>query len=204
MDCNKLKFDVEESSKYVNVNEYAPKWPFRMVILGPSGCGKSQLVGNLLLNRYLFFDKLFLFVKNMQEPVNSTLINVFSQIPDALEVQLTPMDSNQQNLFVFDDYISESNQKFIKDLFILGRKHNASCIYLAQSFYDIPKIIRNQCNFYIFFDVRNQREKTEISKDFGTEFLHHYRDAIKEPYDFLCLDTRNPHMKYRRRFDQVL
>ncbi len=43
-------------------------------------------------------------------------------------VKLNSLDPNEQTLIVFDDFVNEKDQDKIKDLFIKGRKRNASKI----------------------------------------------------------------------------
>ena len=63
-----------EKELSVNVNFLAPKWSFRMLIIGPSGCGKSNLLMNLI-TKYLYYDKLFLYSKHLDQPLYTQFMN---------------------------------------------------------------------------------------------------------------------------------
>ena len=52
---------------------------FRMLMCGPSGCGKTNTVMHMLYN-LLYFDKIYLFLKNLQQPKYRELLNTFRPI----------------------------------------------------------------------------------------------------------------------------
>ena len=60
--------------------------------------------------------------------------------------EITPfgnlMNDKAQKIVIFDDFVTEKNQKRIIDYFIQGRHKNCSIIYLSQSYYGTPKDIR--------------------------------------------------------------
>lgn len=119
-------------------------------------------------------------------------------------------DKSEVNLIIFDDMVVERDQKVIEDLFIRGRKRNASLIYLSQSYFDIPKTIRLNCNYVILFNLGNKRELTELHKVYATridkdEFMKLYREATNTPYSFLMIDNKTQHLcqSFRKGFDGV-
>ena len=56
---------------------------------------------------------------------------------------------DKQQLIVFHDQVAERNQQSIAELFISGRKFgkSISMVYLSQSFFKVPKLIRQQFNY---------------------------------------------------------
>src|SRR5277367_5812105 len=101
---------IEDELSSVNVHFLAPKWPFRMLIIGPSGCGKSNLLMNLIL-KYLYFDKLFLYSKHLDQPFYKKLVEAsdgdssftFSNNAEDV-VDIDSLDPDEQNLICFDDF----------------------------------------------------------------------------------------------------
>ena len=82
----------------------------------------------------------------------------------------------------------------IKEYFSLSRNKNCSCIYLSQSYYDVPKYIRRNTKCFILFggldnkDVRHISD--DLSKDIGRqEFERIYREATSEPFSFIASDS---------------
>lgn len=216
--------------KHRNKNALAPQHPFRCLVVGPSGGGKTMMVANLIL-KYLVFDKLYIFAKDMEEDLYKFLIAhmkaleelynqengteeelvVFST--DLNDVKIDDFDGNKQNLVIFDDMITESkqNQKVIDDLFVRGRKTpNCSLFYLTQSFFNTPPLLKKQCNYVILLNVGSKRETIEIAKTYATdidftEFCNLYKHCVVQPYGFLVLDlkTQQKEMKYRCGFDEL-
>ena len=65
-----------------------------------------------------------------------------------------------QQLVIFDDQVLESDQSRIKDCFIRGRKIGAglSFIYISQSYYQIPKIVRLQFGYLILLKAGSMKD----------------------------------------------
>jgi len=120
------------------------------------------------------------------------------------------LDRTKHYVVVVDDMITESSakQKRVKELFIRGRKHQITTIYIGQSYYHIPSIIRKNANVFIMFKSSDAREIMEFSKTFSSEisrdkFMKIYRMATKDPFSFLYFDPRekNDCLKYRKNID---
>jgi len=205
-------------------NKYVPQHPFRLLITGESACGKTNLLLNLLDN-YLFFENLYVCAKDLEEIAYEKLQEYYSELKDIdIEdiknkkqreellkildtesyftnsiqemVGVDDLDKDRRNLVIFDDCITEKDQKLIEDLFVRGRKKNSSLIYM--SFYKVPKIIRENCNYYIFFKLHHRDLKRIIKEIDNTELP----DVELTNHDFLMLDrkSKDPIMKFRVNF----
>jgi hypothetical protein len=82
-------------------------------------------------------------MKNYKEPIE---IAHFSSNKSDI-VQVDNLDKEYQNLIIFDGFVTEKDEDLIIDLFIRGRKKNASVIYLTQSYFSTPKDIRLECSY---------------------------------------------------------
>ena len=117
------------------------------------------------------------------------------------------MNADEQNLIVFDDMITERNQKVFTDFFLRGRHKNSSVIYVTQSYYRVPKDLRLNCNYFVLFNVQNGRELEQFQRDHANidkkVFTQLYRDAVAEPYSFMVIDkqTKLQPLMYRKQFD---
>lgn len=122
-------------------------------------------------------------------------------------IKVDDLDPSMKNLVIFDDCITEKDQSDIVELFIRGRKKNASMIYLSQSYYATPINIRKNCNYFIFFSLQPkeiQQIIREIDGNLTTEeFKELYKKAIRNRFDFFMLDLVNPDMRYRRNFEPL-
>lgn len=214
-----------EKKKYRNKNPLAPQHPFRAVVLGPSGSGKTNVVMNLVME-HLEFDKLYIFAKDLEEEKYLTIIGLAEHMAkeagidpievieyhdDPTKVDIGNFDPKKQNLCIFDDMVTESkeNQSKIDELFVRGRKTpNCSVMYLTQSYFNTPPLLRKQVNYVIAMNVDNQRELQEISKTYATdidykEFKQLYKDCVKQDFGFLVIDMKNKKLKYRCCFDNI-
>ena len=212
---------IKTMKTYKNKNPDLPQHPYRMLIIGPSNSGKT----NILISSIKYsknYDKIYLFAKKLDEPLYQRLINHFrdnesedsepileltssniSDVPSA-----DAIDESFQNLIIFDDMVTEKNLRSVTDLFIRGRKQNASIIFITQSYYSVPKDIRLNCDYYILTKIHSKREITEIGKDIATDhFLKIYNRATSnEPYSFLVIDrkTHDPKRTFRKNFTDNL
>ena len=106
-----------------------------------------------------------------------------SPVPDPRD-----LDKSCKNVCVFDDMITESNQKLAESYYTRGRHNNVSCIYISQSYHMLPRqTIRSNCNCLILFklpdkDVRHIHDDI-ISEDMSyQEFNQFCQNAWEQPH----------------------
>lgn len=129
--------------------------PFRMLIIGPSGSMKTNAVIDLFKNTNNTWTKIIVCCKSKEEPLYQfmdmkipiTFYEGVSAIPSIEDLEL---DKKDQTLIIFDDLVAEKNQKPMLDYFLRGRKFGISMVYIAQSYYSIPKFIRINATHFIF------------------------------------------------------
>ena len=136
---------------------------FRMLICGPSNSGKTNILLNMLY-QLLVFDKVYLFSKNFHQNKYQALLQDFAtnvdpvvgyQTIEALGDEILPLEElpiDNQKIVVFDDLVCESNQNSIINYFINGWHRKCSVIYLAQTYYKVPKNIRDNCSHFCVFN----------------------------------------------------
>ena len=109
------------------------------------------------------------------------------------------LDKENKILIVFDDMIADmiNNKKLnsiVTELFIRGRKLNISLIFITQSYFKVPKDVRNNRTHFFIMKIPNKRELQQIainhSSDINTKyFIEIYRKCTDKPYSFLVVDT---------------
>jgi hypothetical protein len=170
----------DDKEEFLNKHVLALLWPFRLLISGASGCGKTNLLMNLIFN-YLYYDKIYIYAKDLTESkyqmlqdffeeVNETMkdktedfrVSTFSSSKDDILNDFDYLNKEYLNLIILDDFVTETDQHLIIDLFIRSRKKNCSLIYLT---FSTPKDIRLQCNYFIFYNISNKRGLSEIQRD---------------------------------------
>ena len=71
------------------------------------------------------------------------------------------LDKTKKHLVVFDDCITQKNQKVLGSYFNKGRHNNCNSIYLSQSYFDLDRMIRLNSNVLVLFKL-SQRNKSDI------------------------------------------
>jgi type IV secretory pathway VirB4 component len=219
-----LKNWYEEIPKRYLLKQHNPhydvhhiKLPFRMIIAGNSGSGKTQTLLNLLHNMPDTFEKICITTKCKDEPLYNWLedrlgdkglkiTEGISELPD-----LDGFDKEQTSLIILDDLVNEpaKQQRPICDYFIRARKKNCSLIYITQSYYQVPKLIRDNITYLIIKQVSSMRNLTMIAREcsLGIEreqLKEIYDDATGNKEDFLLIDLEgNKDERFRKNLDQV-
>ena len=193
------------------------KLPFRMIIVGNSGSGKTQTLLNLIYNMPDTFEKIFIVTKNKDEPLYNYLEDKLgkeglsikegiSELPD-----VDSLDKEQNNLIVLDDLVNEpaKQQRPVCDYFIRARKKNCSIIYISQSFYAVPKLIRDNISYLIIKQVSSMKNLTMICRECSLgidkkQLKEIYDDATKSKQDFLLIDLEgDKDERFRKNFDEI-
>jgi hypothetical protein len=71
------------------------------------------------------------------------------------------LDKSKKNLIIFDDCITNKNQKTLASYFNKGRHNSCNSIYLSQSYFDLDRMIRLNSNILILFKL-SQRNKSDV------------------------------------------
>jgi hypothetical protein len=163
------------------------------------------------------FEKIFIVTKNKDEPLYNYLEDRLgdkgviikegiTELPD-----LDKLDKEENNLIVLDDLVNEplKQQRPICDYFIRARKKNCSIIYISQSFYGVPKLVRDNISYLIIKQVSSMKNLTMICRECSLgiekkELKKIYDDATQSKQDFLLIDLEgNKDEKFRKNFDEI-
>jgi hypothetical protein len=193
------------------------KLPFRMAIVAPSGSGKTNFLLNLI---HLFsvgkgtFADLTIVTRNKNEPLYDFLASKSDQIQikEGLEnlPQLDKMDKELNHLVVVDDLVLTKNQSSIENYYIRARKLNCSVIYISQSYFRIPKIIRGNLSYLVLLKLSGERELRLILSEGGLglskdQLLSLYNYATAEKFCALVIDYEAPiEKRYRKNWSEFL
>ena len=170
-----------------DLHEHNPIWPeipdhpYRLLIVGSSGSGKTNVLLNLI-NYKPDIDKIFLYAKNPFEAKYQLLINKrestgLNHLNDSKAFIEYSNDTNydyknieeynpnkkRKTLIVFDDMIADilSNKilnPIVTELSIRGRKLNISLVFIAQSYFAVPRNIRLSSTNHFVMKIPHKRE----------------------------------------------
>jgi hypothetical protein len=162
-------YNIDEYQPLEQGNEFAPKWPFRMVVSGSSDSGKTTMIMNLLMGnkkakedgeRYILCNDVVLICRYLNEPkwkIVEDFYNELSELEDVSFKKILPsdipdtedFDSERSTVVVFEDPMNlpKKIQERIYEYFSGGRHNNISPIYVSQRFFAIPKTIRDNITY---------------------------------------------------------
>ena len=185
-------------------------------MIAPSGSGKSNFLTNLIT---LFckgtegtFDNIYIFSKCSTEPLYKYLVDKSKgliEVHENLE-KLPPindLNTCKQTLIIFDDFISDlKKHPLISEYFIRGRKKSASIMFLSQSYYNTPKIIRQNINYCIILKLGGTRDINSILRECSIgiskeQLLFMYNKATKKKFDTMIINLdKSGNERYRMNF----
>ncbi len=195
------------------------KLPFRIVCNAPSGSGKSNWVVNLI---ELFskgdgtFSSIEIFCRCKDEPLYQFLhdkskgaIKIYENLSELKDINT--YDKTENHLIVFDDLVLTKDQSKISEFFLRGRKQGVSLIYLSQSYYQIPKMIRLNSNYLVILKLGQKRNLNMIMSELSLgvtkeQLIKIYNYATKNKFDVLLvdLDQADINKKFRKNFLDVI
>ena len=189
-----------------------------------------------LINEQKDIDKSYLYAKDLSEPKYEYLIKnrenagikhlndskAFIEYSNTMNDVYKNFDNHNPNrkrkiLIVFDDMIADimTNKRFqsvIKDLFIRRKKPNISLVFITQSYFSVPKVVRLNLTHYLIMEINIKRELQNIAINKSADidykkFIKMYRECKKEPYNFLAIDIKLPSsnpLRFRKKLFDTL
>lgn len=198
---DKIPKHLLEKVENPNYDLHKLKLPFRMCIVAPSGSGKTNFLVNLI---HLFscgnkgtFTTIHIITRNADEPLYKWIGSKCDQIIIKEGLSNTPklddFDKDVNHLVVWDDLVLSKDLSMVENYYIRARKLNVSVIFISQSYFKIPKIIRNNCSYMVLLKLSGNREVNMILSEFGLgvskeELLELYKYATSEKFSPLIID----------------
>ena len=194
------------------------KIPMRMCIVAPSGSGKTNFLINLISlfskGKKGTFSTINIITRNKDEPLYKWILTKTDQIVIKEGLSNTPklddFDKEKNHLVVWDDLVLSKDLSMVENYYIRARKLNVSVIFISQSYFKIPKVIRNNCSYMVLLKLSGQREVNLILSEFGLgitkdELMEFYQYATREKFSPLIIDMEgDPADRFRKGFDEVL
>jgi len=210
MDKFKTK-DINPNYKYHQMNLG------RYIIIGGSGSGKTTVLMNIISQFSKTFNHIYIYTQKEEQIytwLDSKLPSSVLTIKYGIDnfINFKDEDYYGQSLLIFDDMVNESKQKQVKiqEMFIRGRKMKITMMYLTQSFFAVPKMIRLQCDNIILIKITDSRDLKLILSCYSLNIsidnlLNMYKYACDSFGNFLLIDLAKPTNKqFRKNFKEYL
>jgi len=197
-----LNYEVKvKHSNYKQKVSFMPERCFTILVCCPSGSGNTNLLLDMIY-RLLYFEKIYLYAKNLQQSHYQHLIDLFEPVSEEAGypiidasndniISLDEMPCDNQKSVIFYDYVNTGtkNDAEIRNV-TNSRNKNCSCIYLSQSFYNTDNTIRLNCTHHYIFEFPSSNEQNMICRELGIS-KSNYQRATQEPYDFMLISPTN-------------
>mgnify|MGYP004002401209 CR=1 FL=1 len=221
INCYELKKVQKFLTKSINpcYADHHIKVSFRGIVIGATGSGKTNFLMNFISKMKNTFNHIYIYTR-----AEEALYNFFiSQIPKDLLTVHYSLDELKnfsedkyygQSLMILDDMVNEKDQTCIQEMFIRGRKiaGGISLLYLTQSYFKVPKIVRSQCQYVFILKILGRGDLNLILKE---NSLVATKEQLFNMYNYCCMsgglsnlllvDLESTQDKtYRRNFKEYL
>jgi len=173
--------------------------PFTAIVAGPTCCGKTRFMFRLIDNASSLISpppaKTVYFYGEYQQLFHQYTHTKFHQSLPNIE----DFDSKEPTLVIIDDLIQETNER-VANMFTKGSHHrNISVVFLAQNLFPKNKLARimslNAHYMVLFKNPRDASQFANLARQMypkTSQFaVEAYRDATREPYNYLLVDLRS-------------
>lgn len=194
--------------------------PSRILVVGASGGGKTNWLANYLLATSSgrgTFSKIQIIVKDKEgDPLYAWLqskspsILVTEGLGSLPELSDKNFDGKENSLIVLDDCVLVKDQSRIEEYFVRCRKKNVTIIYLSQSYYRVPKLIRSNLNYLVLLRLSGQKDANLILAEYSlgvdrNRLLEMYEEATSQKMVPLVISLDAPkEEKFRIGFNKVI
>jgi hypothetical protein len=193
--------------------------PMRCLVVAPSGSGKTNWLINYLLavcSGKGTFGFCQIITRDKAEPLyewvqsKTNTIRITEGLSTLPPLDDKHFDKTQNSLVVLDDLVLSKDLSSVEQYFIRCRKLNVSIIFLSQSYYRVPKMIRLNTNYLVILKLSGQKDANMILGEYGLgvskeRLLEIYEEATREKFIPMIIDFEAPKQKrFRRGFTEII
>lgn len=217
--------DDQEMYRYPNEEDLKITLPFRAILQGASGSGKTNVAINLIQSIGIW-ERIIILAKNLEEPLYKNCIEYIQKIEKKTKrrillaidniadlPKLEAFNKEENSLLIVDDFVADSPKSLIplNEIYIRGRKNSVSSIFISQSYFDTPKIIRKNSDYIFMKSVGNPKDLTRIAAEYAMgatakEIKAKYEKIdTKKITEFFLIDRNNkdPQYQFRHNFEPI-
>ena len=193
------------------------KVPAMCLSVGASGSGKTNFLCNLMSRFNDTFTNVYILNSGEEEPLYEMMkkkikkgLSIVSKVSDMPSLEELGKEKDEQKLIVLDDMVGvKSAEPYIETLYKRGRKVGVTCVYLTQSFYNVPSFVRKQLHYLFLLKLSGKRDTNMIINNYALgvtaeQILALYKEATADQFNFLKIDirTRDDNKKFSKNFTQ--
>ena len=151
MEIPNYDFNEDENKNFKQLYKYMPKSNFRMLICGNSGSGKTNLLYNIPMIPLVYYDKIHLYGKNLEQEKYRHMIDTIKDISGQLGYDIMHcnnddikpvncLESDSQKIVLFDDFICDKNQSHLSIILFKGCTRTVVLFTFHNHFIKVQKI----------------------------------------------------------------
>lgn len=195
---------LPKRSELKGFDKHGLKSPYFLLSAGRSGLGKTNALMELLHRANGSYDNIILCCMSFaSDPLyvsmktkNKSSMDVYeAAVPKVSEY----MGDKKKRVIIFDDMVAKKEfESAISDWFIRGRKAGADMIFITQSYFDVPTLIRRSLSNLYLFPSSNKRELSMILREYPfmsdkEDEIHKYKRLVKGdgPSSFLNINVQS-------------
>jgi len=186
----------------IQIKKTGIKMDSMVVIAGATGSGKTNSLLQFIEESsgayyhiyvlHMFDEEIYDILTKCVGKENITFFKDVNAFPDVRCFDDQRKEKKKfHSIIIFDDCINVFGEKYlakIKDYYTTGRKKKLTCIYLSQSYFDTPELIRKQLHYLILCSIKNKG-------DLGRILQEQSFDIDKETFSkvyFDCMEKEEP------------
>jgi ribosomal protein L7Ae-like RNA K-turn-binding protein len=213
---------------YPNEDLMKIKLPMRALIVGPSGSGKTNVMLNLVKLIDVGWDKIVLLAKDLEEELYEHLIDTCRQIEKKRKIQmllaitnvkdlpeLADFNPKENTMLICDDFICDKAKDLAKleEIFIRGRKRGISSVFLSQSYFATPLMIRKNVTYIFIKKLAGVMDLKRILAEYQSvgvtaeQLERMYEHAMEGDFrNFFLIEpeARDKRYMFRKNFDPIM
>lgn len=216
--------DDDDIHRYPNEDALQVRIPMRGILQGTSGSGKTNIAMNLIALIGIW-DKVVILAKNLEEKLYREAIKYIKKVEIAQKrrillaiddiADLPPLDAfsiKENTLLIVDDFVADDPKslKPLSEIWLRGRKNGISPLFISQSYFDTPKIIRKNSD-YVFMKKVGPKDMKRIAAEYAmgvtaAEITAKYNQIdTTDITKFFMIDRNNkdPRYQFRNGFEPM-
>ena len=151
MEIPNYDFNEDETKNFKQLYKYMSKSNFRMLICENSGSRKTNLLYNIPMVPLVYYDKIHLYGKNLEQEKYRHMIDTIKDISGQLGYDIMHcnnddikpvncLESDSQKIVLFDDFICDKNQSHLSIISFKGCTRTVVLFTFHNHFIKVQKI----------------------------------------------------------------